>query len=136
MQVGPRSAGSVPGPVCYDIGGTEPTVTDADLVLGYINPDTYFGGRMTLDKAKAERAIKDRIADPLGVNVVEAAALIRRIVDQQYGLGNQARGPHARLQARGFRHLCIRRRWPDPCRRIQEDVRKAVVFPSSPVFCA
>ena len=44
LQVGPRSAGSVPGPVCYDIGGTEPTVTDADLVLGYINPDTYFGG--------------------------------------------------------------------------------------------
>src|SRR5207248_7755637 len=82
ITVWPRSAGSMPGPVCYDLGGTEPTVTDADVVLGYINPDTYYGGRMPLNRSKAERAIRERIADPLGVPVEEAAALIRRIVDQ------------------------------------------------------
>ena len=136
IQVGPRSAGSVPGPACYNLGGTEPTVTDADLVLGYINPETYFGGRMQLDKAKAERAIKDRIATPLGISVVEAAALIRRIVDNNMAVGNQARGAPARLQAGGLRHLRIRRRRPDPCRRLQAGCAEAVVFPSAPVFCA
>ena len=58
LNVGPRSAGSMPGPVCYDQGGTEPTVTDADVVLGYINPDTYYGGRMPLSRAKAERDLR------------------------------------------------------------------------------
>ncbi len=72
----------MPGPACYDQGGTEPTVTDADVVLGYINPETYYGGRMPLNPARAERAIRERIAQPLGVSVEEAAALIRRIVDQ------------------------------------------------------
>lgn len=59
LTVGPKSAGSMPGPVCYNQGGTEPTVTDADVVLGYINPDTYFGGQMQLSRRKAERAIKN-----------------------------------------------------------------------------
>jgi len=53
IDVGPRSAGSMPGPACYNMGGTEPTVTDADLVLGYLNPDTYFGGKMRLSKSRA-----------------------------------------------------------------------------------
>ena len=59
LEVGPRSAGSYPGPVCYDLGGTEPTTTDADVVLGYISPDGYFDGRMPLDRDKAVEAIRD-----------------------------------------------------------------------------
>src|SRR4029450_14073995 len=55
LNVGPRSAGSDPGPACYDQGGTEPTVTDADVVLGSTNPDTYYGGRVPLDRDKAGR---------------------------------------------------------------------------------
>src|SRR6201987_2121019 len=68
IQVGPRSAGSVPGPACYDLGGTEPTVTDADLVLGYIAPDGYFGGKMPLNKQKAIDAMHSKNAERLGIS--------------------------------------------------------------------
>jgi len=83
LKVGPRSAGSVPGPCCYGKGGVEPAVTDADLVLGYINPDYFLGGRVELSKSLAEKAIKEKIADPLGVSVVQAAWGIKEIVDTQ-----------------------------------------------------
>jgi N-methylhydantoinase A/acetophenone carboxylase len=57
LEVGPQSAGALPGPACYGLGGTEPTVTDADVVLGYVNPEFYFEGKMKLDKELALRAI-------------------------------------------------------------------------------
>lgn len=72
-QVGPKSAGSFPGPVCYGLGGTEPTVTDANLVLGYINPGQLAGGSVKLDGAKAHEAIRAKVADPLGLPVEQAA---------------------------------------------------------------
>jgi N-methylhydantoinase A len=81
LQVGPQSAGSYPGPVCYGRGGTEPTVTDANLVLGYLDPDGFCGGSMRLATDGARRAIEDRIAAPLGTTVVEAAAGIFRLVN-------------------------------------------------------
>jgi N-methylhydantoinase A len=85
MEVGPQSAGSMPGPVCYDQGGQEPTVTDADLVLGYLNPENYLGGNILLDPELSEKAIKEKLADPLGVGVVEAAYRIKQIVDARMG---------------------------------------------------
>lgn len=85
LEVGPQSAGSIPGPACYDQGGTLPTVTDADMVLGYINPDNYLGGQMQVDPDAAHDAIKEKIADPLGISVLEAAWRIRRIVDARMG---------------------------------------------------
>jgi len=85
LEVGPKSAGSMPGPACYDQGGQEPTVTDADLVLGYLNPENYLGGKMLLDQELSEKAIKEKIADPLGIDVVEAAYRIRQIVDARMG---------------------------------------------------
>ncbi len=85
VEVGPQSAGSMPGPACYDQGGEEPTVTDADLVLGYLNPDNYLGGKMLLDPDLSHDAIRKRIADPLGVDVLEAAMHIRRLVDARMG---------------------------------------------------
>lgn len=81
LHVGPRSAGSIPGPACYGRGGTEPTSTDADLVLGFLNPQYFNGGEMKLDPGLAEKAIKEKIADPLGISVVEAAKAIRKIID-------------------------------------------------------
>src|SRR5260370_36174882 len=75
LQVGPRSAGSMPGPACFSLGGTEPTVTDADVVLGYINPAYYSGGRMKLDKNRAIAAVREKIAKPFGISVEEAAML-------------------------------------------------------------
>lgn len=85
VTVGPRSAGSTPGPACYGQGGKEPTVTDANLVLGYLDAASYHGGELTLDTRRAERAIDRRVGKPLGLETVEAAAAIRRVVDLQMG---------------------------------------------------
>ncbi len=85
LEVGPESAGSMPGPACYDQGGREPTVTDADLVLGYLSPERFHGGQLTLSRRRAERAIRDRVAVPLGVEVDEASLLIKRIIDAKMG---------------------------------------------------
>jgi N-methylhydantoinase A len=81
LLVGPESAGSTPGPACYGRGGDRPTVTDADAVLGYLPVDGFAGGRMHLDVAAARTAIKEHVADPLGIDVTEAAWGIERIVD-------------------------------------------------------
>ena len=89
LKVGPDSAGAEPGPVCYGRGGTEPTVTDADLILGYLDPAFFLGGRMKLDLAATDRAIKERIADPLGISVPEAAWGIHQVVNES--MANAAR---------------------------------------------
>ncbi|MFN3937191.1 MAG: hydantoinase/oxoprolinase family protein [Gemmobacter sp.] len=73
MQMGPQSAGSDPGPACYGQGGTLPTVSDANLILGYLNPDGLVGGRLPLDYRKAEEAIRVHLAEPLGMSVERAA---------------------------------------------------------------
>ena len=82
LHVGPASAGASPGPACYGMGGKEPTVTDADVVLGYVNPDYFLGGAMGLDARLSESTIKDKLADPLGMSVVEAASLVYAVVNQ------------------------------------------------------
>ena len=79
LRLGPQSAGASPGPACYGLGGSEPTVTDANLVLGRLGADRFLGGEMKLDVAAAEQALKSRIGDPLGLNAVEAADGILRI---------------------------------------------------------
>lgn len=81
LHVGPASAGASPGPACYGQGGTNPTVTDANLVLGYIDPDYFLGGTRKLDKVLAEAVIKEKVADPLGISVAEAAAAIHDVVN-------------------------------------------------------
>lgn len=73
MKVGPKSAGASPGPVCYHTGGEEPTITDANLVLGRLDGDNFLGGDMKLDKAAARAALKSKLADKLGLTVEEAA---------------------------------------------------------------
>ncbi|MFT5447060.1 MAG: N-methylhydantoinase A [Gammaproteobacteria bacterium] len=73
LQVGPESASADPGPVCYGLGNEIPTVTDCDLLLGYLDENSFLGGRMTLDKAAAERAVAKHLAEPLGIGVIEAA---------------------------------------------------------------
>jgi N-methylhydantoinase A len=73
LQVGPRSAGAFPGPVCYDLGGTEPTVTDANVILGYLNPTRLAGGAVRLDAARAHEVFEARVAQPLGLPLAEAA---------------------------------------------------------------
>jgi len=81
LRVGPQSAGADPGPVCYGLGGREPTVTDANLVLGRLDPDYYLGGELKVDREGAERVIRERIAGPLGLTLEEAAWGIIRVVN-------------------------------------------------------
>ena len=89
LKVGPGSAGAEPGPVCYGRGGTEPTVTDADLVLGYLDPDYFLGGQFKINLAAARQAIKERVADPLGLSLEEAAWGIHQVVNES--MANAAR---------------------------------------------
>lgn len=136
LEVGPKSAGSYPGPVCYDLGGTEPTVTDADVVLGYIAPDGYFGGKMPLNKEKAVDAIRTQIAEPLGLSVDEAAAMIRRIVES-----NMASAIKREVHLRGyhpedFALFAFGGGGPTHVAGYREDVPAAVIFPEAPVFSA
>jgi len=81
LKVGPQGAGASPGPVCYDLGGAEPTVSDADLVLGYLNENYFLGGRMKLNKARTLAAVREKIAKPLKMTEVEAASGIYRIAN-------------------------------------------------------
>src|SRR5215470_2624675 len=89
IAVGPESASSTPGPVCYGRGGTAPTVTDADVVLGYINPDYFAGGSITLEAGAAARAIEERVARPLGLALEDAAWGIHTIVNTNMELATR-----------------------------------------------
>lgn len=83
LLVGPQSAGAVPGPACYGMNGAEPTATDADIVLGILNPAFFLGGQIQLKPEKAYKTIENKIAKPLGLSVLQAAAGVRQIIDQQ-----------------------------------------------------
>ncbi|HLH70597.1 MAG TPA: hydantoinase/oxoprolinase family protein [Candidatus Dormibacteraeota bacterium] len=83
LRVGPESAGSTPGPACYARGGTRPTATDADLLLGLVGADTFLGGRMRLDRRAAEAAVRDHVARPLGIGLHQAAWGIREVLDSR-----------------------------------------------------
>ncbi len=136
LQVGPRSAGSMPGPVCFNRGGTEPTVTDADVVLGYINPLYYYGGKLNLNRDKAIASIRDKIAKPLGISVEEAAATIRKIVD-----GNMSSAIMKEVHLRGYSPeefilFVAGGAGATHVEAFRSDIPKAIIFPFSPVFCA
>ena len=81
LKVGPQGAGAAPGPVCYGVGGSEPTVSDADLILGYLNKDYFLGGKMRLYKEPAVEALENKIARPLEMTLVEAASGIFQIIN-------------------------------------------------------
>jgi len=83
LMVGPQSAGAIPGPAGYELGGDEPTVTDANLVLGYINPNYFLGGERPLNKDSSEKVIREKIAGPLNLSLEEAAYAIHEIINQQ-----------------------------------------------------
>jgi N-methylhydantoinase A/oxoprolinase/acetone carboxylase beta subunit len=138
LEVGPQSAGSMPGPAAYDLGGVQPTVTDADVVLGYINPDYYHGGRMKLDREKAARSIREKIAKPLGIEIEAAALLIKKIVD-----ANMGDVIHKETALRGYNPadfilFAIGGAGPTHCcgYGFRAGIRKIVAFPFSAVFCA
>ncbi|HEC00973.1 MAG TPA: hydantoinase/oxoprolinase family protein [Sphingomonadales bacterium] len=85
LKVGPQSAGALPGPACFNLGGAKPTVTDANLVLGVLDPDFFLGGSMKLDRDKARDVILRNVAEPLGLSIEEAAAQILETVNRGMG---------------------------------------------------
>jgi N-methylhydantoinase A len=87
LQMGPQSGGAMPGPVCYARGGQQPACTDADLILGYLNPTFFAGGRLPLDKPAAENAISQKLSLPLGLSTLETAAGMYRIINSNMAQG-------------------------------------------------
>lgn len=138
LKVGPRSAGAVPGPACYGLGGETPTVTDADVVLGYIDPRYFLGGRVKLDRTLAEKAIKEKIAEPLGIDVVRAAWGIKEIIDTQ--MENYCR---SLISSKGYAvedytMMAFGGAGPTHCAGYCKNTpyKNIMMFPYSSVFCA
>jgi N-methylhydantoinase A/acetophenone carboxylase len=138
LEVGPESAGSIPGPAAYDQGGREPTVTDADLVLGYLSPDRFHGGQLKLSQRRAERAIRDRVAYPLEIDVPEAALLIKRVIDARMGAEIYKETVLKGYDPRDFVIFAAGGAGPVHCCGYAEaaGMSKVVVFPFSSAFCA
>jgi N-methylhydantoinase A len=106
LTVGPDSAGAHPGPACYGLGGTEPTVTDANLVLGYLDPSNFLGGRRTLDRGAATTAVQ-RLADRLGLTLAEAAGGIHRLVNTRMADGVRVATVRRGVDPRGYTMLAF-----------------------------
>jgi N-methylhydantoinase A len=129
-KVGPHSTGADPGPVCYSKGGKQPTVTDANLVLGYLNPDYFLGGKMKLDLDAARHAIKEQIASPLGLDVAEAAYGIHRIVNAHMSDAIRFHVLHRGYDPRNFDLLLFGGATPVHAVGIGEDLEvKSIVIP-------
>src|SRR6478609_3210398 len=138
LQVGPHSAGAVPGPACYGRGGTAPTITDCNLVLGYLGEDNFLGGRMRLEAAKARAAIEAAVARPLGLDVPEAAEGIIRVIDVKMEEAIKAISTMRGHDLRDFMLLAFGGAGPLHAGRIARDLGMAgVIVPLYPgVFSA
>lgn len=138
LTVGPRSAEAVPGPACYGLGGDEPTVTDADIVLGYLDPANFLGGEVDVFPELAETSIERYVAEPMGLSIPEAAMAIRRIVD-----GHMTTLLYRHISARGldpreFTLLAYGGAGPVHAADVARDLNigKIMTFPFSAQFCA
>jgi N-methylhydantoinase A len=133
LRVGPRSAGAEPGPACYLRGGTEPTVTDANLVLGRLNPAYFLGGAMPLDPTAAREAIEARVARPLGLRVEEAAAGILRVVNATMAENIKVVSVKRGFDPRDFALVAFGGAGPTHAGALMEDLQlPAVLVPREP----
>ncbi|HKT19975.1 MAG TPA: hydantoinase/oxoprolinase family protein [Stellaceae bacterium] len=133
LRVGPDSAGSAPGPACYGMGGAEPTVTDANLVLGRLDPDHFLGGEMKLDPDAAASAIRDMIAAPLGLSLEEAADGILRIAATSMSYAVKAVTTERGLDAGAFGLLVYGGAGPLHASLIAREIGiKQIIVPPSP----
>ena len=114
LRMGPQSAGADPGPACYMKGGTLPASTDANLVLGYLDPEYFAGGKMPLDLAAARAAIEKHIAGPMGLSIEEAAAGMYRVVCNNMAQGVREVTIKRGFDPREFPFIAGRRRRTDP----------------------
>ena len=133
LRVGPKSAGAVPGPVCYDRGGSEPSVTDANLILGRLDSTTLLGGDLLIDFSKAEQAIKEKIADPLNVSIEQAASSIIQIVNNSMSEALRIVSVERGHDAREFALICFGGAGPLHAAALAEELQiKEVIVPPIP----
>src|SRR5262249_38030890 len=138
LQVGPASAGAVPGPACYGRGGEMPTITDCNLVLGYLGENDFLGGRMRLDLAKARAAIETKVARPLDLDIADAAEGVVRIIGVKMEEAIKAISTMRGHDLRDFMLLAFGGAGPVHAGRIAHDLGMAgVIVPLYPgVFSA
>jgi N-methylhydantoinase A len=138
LQVGPESAGADPGPACYGWGGTEPTVTDANLVLGYLNPAYFVGGEMSLDLDLARKAILEKVAGPMGLSLEEAAEGIIRVVNATMIRGIRLVSVEKGYDPREFTLVCFGGAGPVHAVKLAQELNiRRVLVPEGPgVNCA
>ena len=138
LEVGPASAGSMPGPACYGLGGTRATVTDADDVLGYLNPDNFLGGRMELEAEESIRVIRRSIAEPMGISVEQAALSIKRVADEKMGVEIFREVVLKGFDPRDFVLFAYGGAGPAHCCGYAQalGISRIFLFPESSVFCA
>jgi N-methylhydantoinase A len=138
LHVGPKSAGAHPGPACYGFGGELPTVTDANLVLGYLNPDYFLGGKMKLDLEAAKRAIEIQVANKLGISVEEAAQGIIEMVNVNMANGIREITTKRGYDPREFPLVCAGGAGPLHAAAIAEELESTLVIipKESSIFCA
>ncbi|UCE85343.1 MAG: hydantoinase/oxoprolinase family protein, partial [Deltaproteobacteria bacterium] len=138
LKVGPQSAKADPGPICYGRGGTEPTVTDANLVLGYINPEALCGGDFKLSRDGVHEAIRDKIGTPLGLDAVQAAHGIFRIVNANMANAIRRVSSESGFDPRDFTMVVYGGNGPVHAGMQADDlgIRRLLVPKTSPAFSA
>jgi N-methylhydantoinase A len=138
LRMGPQSAGADPGPACYGRGGTEPTCTDANLVLGYLSADYFAGGRMRLDAAAARRAIEERIARPLGLSLAQAAHGMLHVINVNMASAIREISVKKGYDPREFPLLCAGGAGPLHAAAIAAElgIRRVIVPRDASIFCA
>jgi N-methylhydantoinase A len=138
LRVGPQSAGAEPGPACYGRGGTQPTVTDANLLLGRLGADRFLGGEMKLDSAAAEHALREHVARPLGIDAVRAAEGILRIAATAMSYAVKAVSTERGLDAAAFALVAYGGAGPLHASAIAREIgMQRVIVPRAPGhFCA
>jgi N-methylhydantoinase A len=138
LKAGPRSAGADPGPACYGLGGTEPTVTDANVVLGYLDPAYFVGGRMKIEPGLSAEAIQRGVAQPLGLSLEEAALGIIRVVNVNMEVGLRLSLLERGLDQRAFALAAFGGAGPVHATRVARNVGiPSVVVPPYPgISCA
>jgi N-methylhydantoinase A len=138
LNIGPKSAGADPGPACYGRGGSEPTVTDANLILGRLNPDYFLGAEMPLHLEPARKAIESHIAQPLGISTEEAAAGILRVVNANMVRGISVNSIQKGFDVRDFTLLAFGGAGPLHAIELAEELgmKKVIIPPYCSVFSA
>ena len=138
LRVGPQSAGAVPGPVCYGQGGTDPTVTDANLLLGRLDATSLLGGALPIDYDRARAALAERVADPLGLSVDDAAAAVIRVVNNAMAEALRIVSVERGHDARDFALICFGGAGPLHAAALADelDIRDVVAPPAPGAFSA